>query len=180
METQQSQRIAGFLLFGLKQPHQQIQLLSSIGSNQPATNWRVRSATDDQCQWRRSSLPKKRVIADAQSSSLQFRRLARLLVPCGPNEAPCGVPREYPDEGDGARIRSYRQYEIALLVRSADIQSSRKRLTSSATVRPSVSSAKCPVSRRTIRAAGMSRRNASAPSGAKNGSFLPQAASSRG
>jgi hypothetical protein len=39
-----------------------------------------------------------------------------------------------------------------------------------------VSSAKWPVSKSSILASGMSRRNASAPAGRKNGSFLPHAA----
>src|ERR1700722_4729550 len=43
-----------------------------------------------------------------------------------------------------------------------------------------VSSAKGPVSRNSTRAAGMSRRKASAPAGRKNGSFLPQIARNGG
>src|ERR1700733_11584465 len=43
-----------------------------------------------------------------------------------------------------------------------------------------VSVAKWPVSRKSIRALGMSLRNASAPAGKKNGSFLPQIASNGG
>src|SRR5690242_18076708 len=43
-----------------------------------------------------------------------------------------------------------------------------------------VSIAKCPVSRNSIRAFGTSLRNASAPAGTKNGSFLPQTASNGG
>ena len=43
-----------------------------------------------------------------------------------------------------------------------------------------VSNAKCPVSKKRTVAFGMSRLNASAPGGKKNGSLLPQAASSGG
>src|SRR5580700_543336 len=43
-----------------------------------------------------------------------------------------------------------------------------------------VSTAKCPVSRNSTRAFGMSFRNASAPAGMKKGSFLPQIASNGG
>jgi hypothetical protein len=43
-----------------------------------------------------------------------------------------------------------------------------------------VSSAKCPASKKRTIAFGMSRLNASAPGGRKNGSFLPHAASSGG
>src|ERR1700728_3794044 len=43
-----------------------------------------------------------------------------------------------------------------------------------------VSMAKCPVSRNSTRALGMSFRNASAPAGMKKGSFLPQIASNGG
>jgi hypothetical protein len=43
-----------------------------------------------------------------------------------------------------------------------------------------VSSAKCPVSRKTMRAFGMSRLKASAPGGMKNRSFFPQIARSFG
>ena len=43
-----------------------------------------------------------------------------------------------------------------------------------------VSMAKCPVSRNSTRAFGMSFRNASAPAGMKKGSFLPQIASNGG
>ena len=42
-----------------------------------------------------------------------------------------------------------------------------------------VSSAKCPVSKKRTTASGMSRLNASAPGGRKNGSFLPHTASKR-
>ena len=42
-----------------------------------------------------------------------------------------------------------------------------------------VSSAKCPVSKKRTVAFGMSRLNASAPGGRKNGSFLPHTASKR-
>ena len=43
-----------------------------------------------------------------------------------------------------------------------------------------VSSAKWPVSKKRTTASGMSRLNASAPAGRKNGSFLPHAARKRG
>src|SRR6516225_5877606 len=43
-----------------------------------------------------------------------------------------------------------------------------------------VSKAKCPVSKKRTTALGISRLNASAPAGRKNGSFLPQAARKRG
>ena len=43
-----------------------------------------------------------------------------------------------------------------------------------------VSKAKCPVSKKRTTASGMSRLNASAPCGRKNGSFLPHAARKAG
>ena len=49
----------------------------------------------------------------------------------------------------------------------------------SAISRACVSSAKCPVSKKRTSASGISRLNASAPGGRKNGSFLPQTAKKR-
>lgn len=59
-------------------------------------------------------------------------------------------------------------------------QNRRKPAMASAMTAACVSRAKCPVSRNRTWASGMSRRNASAPAGRKNGSFRPQIASSRG
>src|ERR1700733_2725638 len=59
-------------------------------------------------------------------------------------------------------------------------QGARKSRIDSAISSQCVSSAKWPVSKKRISAPGMSRLNASAPAGRKNGSFLPQTAKSGG
>jgi len=63
---------------------------------------------------------------------------------------------------------------------AAQIQGARKSRIAAAISGACVSSAKCPVSKKLTTASGISRLNASAPGGRKNGSFLPHTARSGG
>src|SRR6202142_4048642 len=85
--------------------------------------------------------------------------------------------------GDGVEVLSYvLGLEVVAVVRALAVflKGARKSRIDSAISSQCVSSAKWPVSKKRISAPGMSRLNASAPAGRKNGSFLPQTAKSGG
>src|SRR5262245_30723334 len=77
------------------------------------------------------------------------------------------------------RVREIRVDQTAAAA-GLRIQWTRKWRIAAATSSACVSSAKWPVSKKRTTAPGMSRLNASAPGGRKNGSFLPQTARSGG